>query len=78
MKILNFTRRLSVFGLILNFRQGLNLVIAEQIGGRFGGQIDGQFKRVDGAEFLKRRDPRSMIESLSLIFDVPFFSNHQG
>ena len=53
-------------------------MVAEQIGGRFGGRIDGQLKRVDGAEFLKRRDPKSMIESLSSIFDVPFFSNHQG
>ena len=65
---------------VLNFRQGLNITAAARFGGDFDVQNDGQVKRAGRAEFMKRvyDEPKSFLEALSSIFDVPFYSNRQG
>ena len=42
------------------------------------GQNDGKMKRDNGAEFMKRVGPKSMLEAFSSIFAVPFYSNRKG
>ena len=65
---------------VLNFGQGLNITATARFGGDFDVQNDGQVKRAGRAEFMKRvyDEPKSFLEALSSIFDVPFYSNRQG
>ena len=61
----------------LNFLEGFVSVDAkldESLSVAYGDQV----KRTGRAEFMKRGYPSSMLEAISSIFDVPFYSFHKG